>query len=151
MGWLALTGAAAAVGAVASVDAGAFYAELSRPGWAPPGSVFGPVWTLLYIMMGLAVWLVWREPGSAVRRRALVLYVVQLVLNALWSVLFFHQRHGALAFADILVLWVLIVVTAGAFWRVRGLSAALLFPYLLWVSFAAVLNYSVWRLNPDVL
>jgi translocator protein len=151
VGWLALTGVAAAVGAVSSVDAGSFYAELSRPGWAPPASVFGPVWTLLYIMMGTAVWLVWREPGSDLRQRALVLYVIQLVLNALWSVLFFRERQGGWAFADILALWVLIVATAGAFWGMRRWSAALLVPYLLWVSFAAVLNYSVWRLNPEVL
>ncbi len=113
--------------------------------------MFGPVWTVLYILMGLAVWLVWREAGAAARRGALGLYVVQLVLNALWSVLFFHERRGALALVDVLALWVLIVATGVAFWRVRSLSAALLVPYLLWVSFACALNYSVWRLNPDIL
>ncbi len=151
VGWIALTGVAAAVGAVASVDAGSFYAALDRPAWAPPAGVFGPVWTVLYILMGTAVWLVWREAGSAARRGALVLYVIQLVLNALWSVLFFHARHGALALVDVLALWVLVVAAAVAFWRVRRLSAALLVPYLLWVSFACALNYSVWHLNPDIL
>lgn len=149
--WIGLTGLAAAVGAVASVDAGAFYAELSRPAWAPPASLFGPVWTVLYILMGTAAWLVWRQTGSAGRARALVLYVIQLILNALWSVLFFRERHGALALADVLALWVLIMATAVAFWRVRRLSAALLVPYLLWVSLASALNYSIWRLNPGVL
>ena len=150
-GWILLTGLAAATGAMASIDASFFYAQLSRPGWAPPGSVFGPVWTMLYILMAVAAWLVWREAGSAARRRALVLYVTQLVLNALWSVLFFRERLGLWALADLLALWVLIVATAVAFWRVRRPAAALLVPYLLWVSFAGVLNYSVWRMNPDLL
>jgi benzodiazapine receptor len=151
MGWIVLTGAAAAIGAVASSDAGSFYAELSRPAWAPPASVFGPVWTVLYVLMAVAAWLVWREAGAAGRAGALVLYVFQLILNALWSVLFFGQHLGLLAFIDILVLLGLIVATGIAFWRVRKLSAALLAPYLLWVSFASALNYAVWQLNPDLL
>ncbi len=151
-GWIVLTGVAATIGAMASIDAGSFYAQLSRPGWAPPASVFGPVWTVLYVLMAIAAWLVWREPGSAARSRALVLYVLQLALNALWSVLFFRQRLGLWALADLLALWVLIVATAVAFWRVRRpAAAALLAPYLLWVSFAGLLNYSVWKLNPDLL
>lgn len=152
VGWIVLTAAAATVGAMASIDAAPFYAQLSRPGWAPPGSVFGPVWTVLYILMAVAAWLVWRQPGSAARRTALVLYVTQLVLNALWSVLFFRERLGLWALADLLALWALIVATSVAFWRVRGpAAAALLAPYLLWVSFAGMLNYSVWKLNPDLL
>jgi translocator protein len=150
-GWIALTGLAAAAGAVASIDAASFYAQLSRPGWAPPGSVFGPVWTVLYVLMAVAAWLIWREAGSAARRGALVLYVTQLILNALWSVLFFRERLGVWALADLLALWCLIVATAAAFWRVRRAAAALLVPYLLWVSFAGVLNYSVWKMNPDLL
>jgi tryptophan-rich sensory protein len=151
VGWIALTGAAAAVGAVASVDAASFYAELRRPGWAPPARVFGPVWTLLYLLMAIAAWLVWREAGAAGRRRALTLYVGQLFLNALWSVLFFREQLGLVALIDVLALWVLIVATALAFWRIRKLSAALLIPYLAWVSFASALNYSVWQLNPHAL
>ncbi len=151
MGWIALTGVAAAIGAAASVDAGSFYAQLTRPAWAPPASVFGPVWTVLYLSIAVAAWLVWREAAAAGRAAALTLYVIQLVLNALWSVLFFGEHLGLLAFIDILALWVLIVATALAFWRVQRFAAALLLPYLAWVSFASVLNYSVWQLNPHLL
>lgn len=145
---LLITFVAAAVGAIASIDAGTFYAQLMLPSWAPPGSVFGPVWTVLYILMGIAAWLVWRVNGIRV---ALALFVIQLALNALWSWLFFGWHRGDLAFADILLLWVMIIATLLAFWRVRALAGALLVPYLLWVSFASVLNYVVWQLNPQVL
>jgi benzodiazapine receptor len=136
---------------MASIDAASFYAELQRPAWAPPAWLFGPVWTVLYGLMAVAAWLVWREGGFAARRTELAVYLAQLVLNALWSVLFFHERLGALAFVDIVALWVLIVVMLIAFWRVRPLAGALLLPYLVWVSFAAVLNHAVWRLNLQAL
>jgi benzodiazapine receptor len=97
------------------------------------------------------VWFVWRQGGFAARRTELVLYLAQLVLNALWSVLFFRERLGAFAFVDVVALWVLIVVMLIAFWRVRPLAGALLLPYLAWVSFAAALNYAVWQLNPQAL
>ncbi|MGV8961623.1 MAG: TspO/MBR family protein [Stenotrophomonas sp.] len=151
LGWLLLAFVAAAIGAVASVSASTFYAQLVQPQWAPPAAVFGPVWTLLYGLMGLAAWGVWRQGGFAQQRRALILFVLQLAVNALWSWLFFAWHQGALALADIAVLWLLIVATLVAFWRVRPLSGVLLLPYLLWVSFAAVLNYSVWQLNPQLL
>jgi tryptophan-rich sensory protein len=109
------------------------------------------VWTFLYILMALAAWLVWRVDGFRPARTALTLFLLQLALNALWSWLFFGWHRGALAFGDILLLWVLIAATLVAFWRTRPLAGALLVPYLLWVSFAAALNYSVWRLNPQVL
>ena len=150
-GWLILSFIAAAIGGAASVQAGPFYAQLVRPDWAPPGSVFGPVWTVLYVLMGIAAWLVWRVAGFRAARTALTLFLVQLALNALWSWLFFGWRLGALAFADILLLWALIVATLVAFWRITPLAGALLVPYLLWVSFAAALNYAVWQLNPRVL
>lgn len=149
--WLLVSFAAAAVGAIASVEAKSFYGELVRPSWGPPSSVFGPVWTVLYTLMGVAAWLVWRRGGFAANRRALALFLLQLALNALWSWLFFSWHRGAWAFADILLLWALIVVTVVSFWRTRVLAGALLVPYLSWVSFAAVLNYSVWQLNPQVL
>lgn len=150
-GWLALVFIAGAIGAWASVGAASFYGELTRPAWAPPAAVFGPVWTALYITMGIAAWLVWREGPSPVIRRALVLFGVQLVLNVLWSWLFFGWRLGAAAFLDIIVLLVLIVTTMVAFWRIKPLAGALLIPYLLWVGFASALNYSVWQLNPALL
>lgn len=151
VGWLALSFAAAALGAVASMDAGAFYGELQKPSWAPPASVFGPVWSALYALMGFAAWLVWREGGWRARGGVLGLYLVQLVVNVLWSWLFFAGRMGAASFADIVLLWLLLWATVVAFWRVRALAGALLLPYLGWVTFAAALNFAVWRLNPQLL
>ncbi|HTT03961.1 MAG TPA: TspO/MBR family protein [Steroidobacteraceae bacterium] len=149
--WLIVVFIAAGFGAAASVDAGPFYTRLDRPGWAPPPSIFGPVWGILYVLMGIAAWWIWRSGGVRTARYALSLFLAQLALNALWSWLFFGWHRGALALADILALWVLIVATLIAFWRIRPLPGALLIPYLLWVSFACVLNYSVWQLNPQVL
>ena len=128
-----------------------FYQQLVRPDWAPPAWLFAPVWTVLYSLIGVAAWLVWRVGGFRAARTALTLFLVQLVVNALWSWLFFGWHLGGLALADILVLWVLIVATIVAFWRVAPLAGALLIPYLLWVSFAAALNHSVWQLNPRIL
>src|SRR5690606_31555325 len=149
--WLLVTYAAAIVGAIASIHAPEFYGTLTQPAWAPPSDVFGPVWTVLYLMMGVAAWFVWRERGFAPARLALSLYLVQLAVNALWSWLFFAWHLGAAAFADILLLWPLIVATLLAFWRRKPVAGMLPVPYLLWVSFAAVLNFTVWQLNPDVL
>jgi benzodiazapine receptor len=154
LGWLTLTFAAAALGARASIDAAAFYAQLVRPAWAPPAWLFGPMWSTLYLLMGLAAWLVWRERGvrgTGGARIALGLFVVQLAVNALWSWLFFAWRQGAWAFAGVIVLWVLILATLIAFWRVRPLAGILLIPYLAWVTLAAALTYSVWLANPQLL
>lgn len=147
--WLALSLATGGLGAIASVNAASFYAQLAKPAWAPPASVFGPVWTTLYVLMGVAAWLVWRTPQA--RRLALGLFVAQLAVNALWSWLFFAWNLGALAFADVLLLLVLIAATIAAFWRASRLAAALLVPYLLWVGFATVLTWMVWRGNPGML
>lgn len=150
-GWLGLVLVAAAAGAIASADAASFYAQLNRPAWAPPASAFGPVWSVLYLLMGLAAWLVWREQGTPRRAAALTVFVVQLGANALWSWLFFAWRNGALAFADVLVLLALIVVTAALFWRVRRLAGVLMLPYIAWVCLASALTWSVWRNNPALL
>ena len=150
-GWLVVSFAASAVGAVASIQAKSFYSQLVQPGWAPPPGIFGPVWTVLYALMGVAAWLVWRSGGFAPNRQALTLFLLQLAFNALWSWLFFTWNLGVLALADIVVLWILIVATLVSFWRVRPIAGALLIPYLLWVSFASILNYSLWQLNPQVL
>ena len=149
--WLVVSFIAASIGGAASIHAGSFYARLVRPEWAPPSFVFGPVWTVLYAFMGIAAWLVWRIDGFRAVRGALFLFLIQLALNATWSWLFFGWHRGALAFADIMLLWTAIIVTMVAFWRVRALAGALLVPYLLWVSFASVLNYAVWQLNPKWL
>lgn len=151
LAWSTVSFIAAGIGAAASIQAGSFYTRLARPEWAPPPGLFGPVWTVLYALMGIAAWLVWRAGGFRAARAALTLFLVQLLVNALWSWLFFAWHLGALAFADVVVLWALIVATLFEFWRVRPLAGALLVPYLLWVSFASVLNYSVWQLNPQIL
>ena len=151
VGWLLLSFVAAAIGAVASVQAADFYQQLAQPSWAPPSSVFGPVWSVLYVLMGIAAWLAWREGGWRRQRGVLTLFVIQLALNALWSWLFFGWHRGALAFVDIVLLWLLSVATVLGFWRVRALSGALLLPYLGWVSFASALNFAVWHLNPQML
>lgn len=149
--WLAICSVASAIGAFGSLQAGTFYTALIRPEWAPPPWIFGPVWTVLYVIMAVAAWSVWRVQGFRRARLALTLFLVQLVFNALWSWLFFAWNDGALAFFDIVVLWCLIVATIAAFWRWRPLAGVLLLPYWLWVSFASVLNYSIWQLNPGVL
>jgi tryptophan-rich sensory protein len=136
---------------MSSIQAREFYADLVQPAWAPPGAVFGPVWTILYGLMAIAAWSVWKAESSEARRAGLWLFLVQLIFNGVWSWLFFVWQWGLLAFVDIAVLWGLILATMVYFSRVRPLAAILLLPYLLWVSFAAILNYAVWHLNPIVL
>lgn len=149
--WLLASFATAAVGALASVNAAGFYGQLVQPSWAPPAWLFGPAWSVLFVLMAVAAWLVWREHGFRGARPALTLYVVQLVLNALWSWLFFAWQLGAVAFAEIVLLWTLIAATIVLFWRLNRAAAILLLPYLAWVSFASALNFTLWRLNPTIL
>jgi len=149
--WSVICFVTAAIGAVASIQAQSFYAELNQPSWAPPGWLFGPVWSVLYLMMAIAAWLVWRKGGFKFNRLALTVFVGQLVFNGLWSWLFFAWRLGSFAFVDIVWLWVLIVITVSMFWRVDKIAGVLMLPYLLWVSFAAFLNLAVWQLNPMIL
>lgn len=149
--WLLITYAAAAFGGAATVRAGAFYAELVRPQWAPPGWVFGPVWSLLYTLMAVAAWLVWRTGGFRTARGALGLYLAQLALNALWSWLFFAWRLGGMAFAEILLLLAMVLGTIRLSGRYSRTAAWLLWPYLAWLAFASALALALWRLNPDLL
>lgn len=144
--WLLACFAAAASGAM--FMPGEWYAALNKPAWNPPGWIFGPVWTALYVMMAVAAWLVWRRGGFAAQRRPLGWFLAQLVLNALWTPLFFGLRQPGWAFAEILLLWLAILATLLAFRSVSRAAAWLLVPYLAWVSFAAVLNGTIWRLNP---
>ena len=145
-GWLLLCFAASAMGAL--FMPGEWYAALNKPAWNPPGWIFGPVWTVLYAMMAVAAWLVWQRGGFAAQRRPLGLFLAQLALNALWTPLFFGLRQPGLAFAEIILLWLAILATLLAFRPVSRAAAWLLVPYLAWVSFAAVLNGTLWRLNP---
>ncbi|MBX3656703.1 MAG: tryptophan-rich sensory protein [Ramlibacter sp.] len=151
IGWLAVAFATAAVGGLASANAGDFYRDLIRPPWAPPGWLFAPVWSALYALMGISAWLVWRAGGFAGARNALLVFMLQLAANALWTWLFFVWRQGGLALAEIVLLWVLIALTIGLFWRVSRLAAMLLLPYLAWVSFASALTLATWQLNPALL
>jgi tryptophan-rich sensory protein len=143
--------AAALVGGLGSVRSGELYAQLEKPGWAPPGSVFGPVWTVLYVLMAVAAVLVLRRAGWPGAREAMMLFGAQLALNALWPWLFFRWRLGAVSLAEILALWVVLLLTVLAFGRVHRVAAALLLPYLAWVSYAAALTWAVWRRNPELL
>jgi translocator protein len=149
--WLLLCFAAAALGAMAAVDARDFYSQLVLPSWAPPGSLFGPVWTTLYALMGMAAWLVWRRHGFASARAALVLFVVQLAVNALWSWLYFKWRLGLGSLIEVVILWALILATILQFWRLSRPAAWLLLPYLAWVTFATALTYATWQLNKTIL
>jgi tryptophan-rich sensory protein len=126
---------------------GDWYATLVKPAFNPPAWVFAPVWTLLYLMMGIAAWLVWRERGVPRAAPAFALFLVQLALNAAWSWLFFGLHRIAWALVDLAALWLAIGATLLAFWSHRPLAGLLLVPYFLWVSFAALLNFEFWRLN----
>ena len=126
---------------------GESYLQLQKPSWTPPGYLFGPVWSILYLCMGVAAWLVWRRAGFSGARLALGLFLVQLVLNGMWSWIFFGMQRPGLAFAEILILWGMILATLLTFWRVSAAAGILFLPYLAWVSFAAVLNYAIWQLN----
>jgi translocator protein len=149
--WLMLTFAFAAVAAVASAQAADFYTGLKRPAWAPPGWLFAPVWTALYLLMAIAAWLVWRQHGFRGAATALGLYVLQLSANALWTWLFFVWHQGLFASVEIVLLWALIAGTIIAFWRLNKPAAALLLPYLAWVSFACALTFATWQLNATAL
>ncbi|MFF3214370.1 TspO/MBR family protein [Streptomyces sp. NPDC002886] len=137
----------AAIGAITSADAGEVYGALARPAWAPPAWLFGPVWTVLYAAIGVAAWLVWRQPDRYRGRRALMWWSVQLVLNLAWTPLFFAARQYGLALLDIVLLLAAIVTTMLHFRRLSVPAALLLVPYALWVAFATALNASVWSLN----
>jgi tryptophan-rich sensory protein len=145
-GWFALCFSAAAVGGLFPPDD--WYARLEKPAWNPPGWIFGPVWTVLYAMMAIAAWLVWRRGGDSGRRVGLPLFLLQLLFNALWSPLFFGRRDPALAFVDLVMLWLALLATLVAFWKALPLAGRLLLPYLAWVTFAGALNLAIWRLNP---
>jgi translocator protein len=145
------TFSAAALGGFASIQAASYYQSLNQPAWSPPASVFGPVWSVLYTAMCIAAWLVVRAAGVERATPAMALYATQLVLNALWTWLFFRWHQGALAFAEILLLLAAVIATARAFWRIRPLAGMLMLPYIAWVAFATALSLAMWRLNPTAL
>jgi translocator protein len=144
-GWIALTFCAALTGFF--IQPAGYYASLVKPSWSPPAWVFGPVWTALYLMMAVAAWLVWRQGGWRAQRAPLSLYLLQLALNALWTPVFFGLRSPGLALVVIVSLGAAIVLTGRAFRPVSRITSWLLVPYLVWVVFAAALNFSIWRLQ----
>ena len=124
-----------------------WYAELNKPTWNPPNWVFAPVWNLLFLLMAISVWLVWRKADGAALAWAMVFFIVQLALNVTWSALFFGLQNPAAAFVEILILWCAILATTITFWRVRPVAGWLMLPYLGWVGYASFLNFSIWRMN----
>lgn len=144
-GWVLLCFAAASMGAL--FPPGEWYSALKKPSWNPPAWIFGPVWTSLYIMMGIAAWSVWKQGGVAAQRLPLTVFMVQLALNAAWTPLFFGLHWIGAAFAEMIVLWLAIAATIALFRPVNRAAAWLLVPYHAWVSFAAALNFTLWRLN----
>jgi len=146
-GWVALCLGVGAIGGwVSARSLDQWYPLLHKPWWTPPAAVFAPVWSLLYLTMGVAAWMVWRRGGPNVAA-ALAVFLAQLALNLLWSVIFFGLRAPGPAAIELLVLWCAIAAAIVLFHRVAAASAWLLAPYLVWVTFAGTLNYSIWRLN----
>ena len=127
-------------------EIGSWYQTIQKPSWNPPNWIFGPVWTALYVLMGISLYLVWRSSASQ-KRVAIILFTLQLVLNFFWSIIFFKQHQIGFAFAEILALWLMILLSIFAFGRINKLAAWLLVPYISWVSFAAILNFTIWQLN----
>ena len=150
--WVALSFCAGLIGSRFTGPAVAtWYGSVSRPAWAPPNFLFGPVWSALYLMMGIAAWLVWRKAGMSGAPGAMLLFGLQLIANAAWSAIFFGLHRFDLAFVEIVVLWALILATMVAFWRLGARAGLLLLPYALWVSYAGALNLAIWRLSPGAL
>jgi translocator protein len=139
---------AAAIGSVATNrSVNTWYPQLRKPDWNPPKWVFGPVWSVLFAMMALSAWLVWRAAGWRGAESALLLFAIQLALSPIWSVVFFGMRAIGGAFAEILLLWMMIIATAVAFSSISFLAAWLLIPYVAWVAFASYLNFRIWQMN----
>ena len=134
-------------GAVTTPKIGTWYATLLKPSWNPPSWIFGPVWSALYLCMAVAAWLVWRQQGFVSATLPLTLFAVQLILNVLWSCIFFGLEMPGFAFVEVLLLWAAIAATTVTFWQWSMVAGLLFVPYLAWVSFASVLNFAVWRLN----
>ncbi len=128
---------------------GEWYERLKKPSWRPPNRLFAPVWTILYLMIGISGWLIWREAGFVGAALPLAVYALQLVLNAAWTPLFFGLHRPDLGLVDIVLVWLSIIATILLFVPISVAAALLLVPYLVWVTFATALNFAVWRLNPS--
>jgi tryptophan-rich sensory protein len=140
------------VGAVAgyftSTSVKGWYSMVNKPSFNPPDWVFAPVWTLLYIMMGIAFYIIWnKETAAFLKRKAMLFYFAQLILNFTWSLVFFYAEEPGWALVNILLLWSLIAATIYWFSKISVTASRLLIPYILWVSFATLLNFAIWKLN----
>jgi translocator protein len=124
-----------------------WYPMLHKPSWTPPSWLFGPVWTILYLMMAIAAWLVWRRRGLVTVNSALGLFAFQLALNVAWSPLFFGLKNPLAGLLDIVPLWAAIMATLISFWKISPAAGVLLVPYWLWVGFATALNFAIWKMN----
>jgi len=150
IGAIALCEAAGGLGAIwTSKGVREWYPALEKPSFNPPSWLFGPVWSMLYALMGASAWLTWRDGTARGAQSALRLFSIQLVLNTLWSFIFFRLRSPRWAFLEIIVLWAAIVMTLLSIWKISRLAGILFLPYLLWTSFAVLLNFRLWRLNPE--
>jgi translocator protein len=149
LGLIVFTGVTYLLAALAglSTQPGPWYDALAKPSWTPPGWIIGPVWWVLYTLMAISAWLVWREPACPARSKALTAWLVQLLFNVLWSPVFFLLHRLDLALAVLGLLWITVTLTILLFYRRRLLAAVLLLPYLAWISFAGVLNYTIWTMN----
>jgi tryptophan-rich sensory protein len=145
---LVVSFAVAGIGSLVTIPAlTGWYAGLQKPEWTPPNWLFGPVWTVLYLAMAIAAWLVWRRVGLSGGIAPLGIFGVQLALNLIWTIIFFGSHDTGLAFIEVVLLWLAILTTIFAFRHVSIAAGWLLVPYLAWVTFAAALNFAVWRLN----
>ena len=125
-----------------------WFSHLNKPSWNPPNWLFAPVWTTLYLCMGIAFFLVWKTKATAhIKQWAIIIFIAQFMLNLAWSYIFFREHQPGWAFVDIIVLWLAIICTIAGFSRISKPAAWLLVPYIAWVSFAAILNYSIWQAN----
>lgn len=145
-GWLLVVFASVLPGS--QFPPGLWYERLEKPEWTPPDEVFGPVWTILYFLSAVAAWLVWERRGFDQAGVALSLFLVQLVLNALWPIFFFGLQSTGGALVDILLLWIVLAATVIVFFAERRVAGLLMTPYLAWVTFATALNYTIWIMNP---
>lgn len=137
---------AGGVGAIFTTPAiASWYATLTKPSFSPPNWLFGPAWTILFLLMAISLYLIWQSKEN--KKAALWVFAIQLALNILWSVIFFGQQQPFIAFIEIIILWLAILMNIIYFYRVNKTAGLLLVPYILWVSFASVLNYVVWQLN----
>ncbi len=135
-------------GAFTAAEIPNWYAKLNKPTWQPPNWLFGPVWTTLYVLMGIALYLVWKSDAMlSLKQTAFILFAIQLTLNFFWSIIFFNQHQIGWAMAEIIVMWILILLTIFSFSKINNTAAWLLVPYISWVSFASLLNYTIWKLN----